>query len=85
MPRARARAPHAAGWDCRIKLAQGTWNAERRLSFRQQPSWLNHVHLIKIQVFALVLSYQGCASFEWVDLPKIVEPPQDPVVSSTQN
>ena len=32
---------------------------------------------IKLQVFALVFSYHGCASIEWVDLPQTVEVPKE--------
>jgi hypothetical protein len=38
---------------------------------------------IKLQVMALVLSYQGCASIEWVDLPqKVAEPTKETTVTS---
>ena len=37
---------------------------------------------IKIQVFSLVLSYQGCASIDWVDLPQRVELPKELTVTS---
>jgi hypothetical protein len=38
---------------------------------------------IKIQVMAMVFSYQGCASIEWVDLPqKVVEPTKEVIVTS---
>ena len=32
---------------------------------------------IKMQIFALVFSYQGCASVEWVNLPEKVEMPNE--------
>ena len=38
---------------------------------------------ITVQVMALVLSYQGCASIGWVGYPqKIGEPTKDPTVTS---
>ena len=37
---------------------------------------------IKIQIMAMVFSYQGCASVEWVNLPQKVEPPKEPTVMS---
>jgi hypothetical protein len=36
---------------------------------------------IKIQLFSLVLSYHGCATLEWVDLPQKVEAPSPPSVT----
>jgi hypothetical protein len=37
---------------------------------------------IKIQVFTLVFSYQGCVSMEWVDLPQKVDLTKDLTVTS---
>jgi hypothetical protein len=37
---------------------------------------------IKLQVFALVFSYQGCVSIEWVDLPQMVEVPKERPMTS---
>jgi hypothetical protein len=37
---------------------------------------------IKMQIFALVFSYQGCASFEWVDLPQKAEASNPPPETS---
>jgi hypothetical protein len=40
---------------------------------------------IKIQVMALVFSYQGCASIEWADLPqKVVEPTKELSVTTSE-
>lgn len=36
---------------------------------------------IKVQLFSLVLSYYGCASLEWVDLPQKAEAPPPPSVT----
>jgi hypothetical protein len=36
---------------------------------------------IKLQLFSLVLSYHGCATLEWVDLPQKAEAPPPPSVT----
>jgi hypothetical protein len=36
---------------------------------------------IKIQLFSLVMSYHGCATLEWVDLPQKAEAPPAPSVN----
>src|SRR5437867_1611240 len=32
---------------------------------------------IRMQIFALVFSYQGCASVEWINMPQRVEVPKE--------
>jgi hypothetical protein len=36
---------------------------------------------IKLQLFSLVLSYHGCATLEWIDLPQKAEAPPAPSIT----
>jgi hypothetical protein len=36
---------------------------------------------LKLQLFSMLLSYHGCATLEWVDLPQKVEAPPPPSIT----
>jgi hypothetical protein len=36
---------------------------------------------LKLQLFSVILSYHGCATLEWVDLPQKAEAPPPPTVT----